>query len=181
LPIFSGGVDAVDTQALADADRVKAQLQGDQKLLAVDIRRQFQATQTGQAKIEALQEAVIASTVAQDGAQRGLVAGVRTTMDGLEATRRLFRARRDFVQARYEVLLARLRLQVLARLPLVDIVQDIDRHSTVPIFSERLAGRRARCGRGRRRLGGDRIHAAHVARDGGNARRSPRPGGLRWR
>ena len=145
LPIYSGGgVDAAVTQALAEVGRAEAQLEGEQRTLAVDIRRQYQATQTGQAKIEALKEAVIASTVALEGAQRGLVAGIRTMVDVLDATRRLFLARRDFVQARYEVLLARLRLQVLAGLPLADIVQDMDRHLTAPVSRVVVADRHAR-------------------------------------
>ena len=134
IPIYAGGgVNASVAQALAEVGRAEAQLEGDQRTLAVDIRRQYQATQTGQAKIEALKEAVSASTVALEGAQRGLTAGIRTTVDVLDGTRRLFLARRDFVQARYEVLLARLKLQALAGLPLADIVQDIDRHLTAPV------------------------------------------------
>jgi outer membrane protein TolC len=85
---------------------------------------------------------VAASAIALEGAQRGLVAGVRTTVDVLDATRRLFLARRDLVQARYEVLLARLRLQVLAGSPLADIVRDIDRHLTVPLNGDATATRR---------------------------------------
>ena len=140
IPIFSGGgVDASVSQALSEAARVEAQLEGDQKLLDVDIRRQYQATQTGRAKIEALKDAVAASAVALEGAERGLAAGVRTTVDVLDATRRLFLARRDFVQARYEVLLARLRLQTLAGLPLSDVVQDIDRHLTAPVAGMTVA------------------------------------------
>jgi protease secretion system outer membrane protein len=143
IPIYSGGgVNAGVAQALAEVGRAEAQLDGDQALLAVDIRRQFQATQTGQAKIEALKDAVAASTIALEGAQRGLVAGVRTTVDVLDATRRLFLARRDLVQARYEVLLARLRLQVLAGSPLAEIVRDIDQHLTVPLPSDATGTRR---------------------------------------
>lgn len=134
IPIYSGGgVNASVSQAVAELGRAEAQLDGEQRTLAVEIRRQYQATQTGQAKIEALKEAVTASAIALEGAQRGLVAGIRTTVDVLEATRRLFFARRDFLQARYEVLLARLKLQVLAGLPLTDIVRDIDRHLTAPV------------------------------------------------
>jgi outer membrane protein TolC len=64
---------------------------------------------------------------------------VRTTVDVLDATRRLFLVRRDLVQARYEVLLARLRLQALAGLPLADVVQDIDRHLTAPVAGMTVA------------------------------------------
>jgi protease secretion system outer membrane protein len=140
IPIYSGGgVDASVSQALSEVARVEAQLEADTRLLAVDIRREFQATQTGRAKVEALKDAVEASAVALVGAERGLAAGVRTTVDVLDATRRLFLTRRDFVQARYEVLLARLRLQVLAGLPLTEIVQDIDRHLTAPVASATTA------------------------------------------
>jgi protease secretion system outer membrane protein len=144
IPIYSGGgVNASVAQALAEASRVEAQLEGDQRLLDVDIRRQYQATQTGLAKVEALKDAVAASAVALEGAQRGLTAGIRTTVDVLDATRRLFLTRRDLAQARYEVLLARLRLQVLAGLPLGEVVQDIDRHLTLPVTGEAIAVGRA--------------------------------------
>lgn len=136
IPLFAGGgVNASVTQAVAEADRIQAQLEGDQQVLAVDVRRQYQATQTGKAKIEALKDAVSASAVALEGNQRGLAAGIRTTVDVIDATRRLFVSRRDFVQARYEVLLARLRLQTLAGLPLAEVAQDIDRHLTEPVVS----------------------------------------------
>jgi len=140
VPIFSGGgVDASVTQALAEVSRVEAQLEGELRQLDVDIRRQYQITQTGLAKVEALKDALLASSVALEGAQRGLVAGVRTTVDVLDATRRLFLARRDLVQSRYEVLLARLRLQALSGRPLADIVQDIDRHLTAPVAGMTVA------------------------------------------
>jgi len=41
------------------------------------------------------------------------------------------------------VLLARLRLQVLAGLPLGEVVQDIDRHLTLPVTGEAIAVGRA--------------------------------------
>jgi protease secretion system outer membrane protein len=140
VPIFSGGgVDAGVTQALAEVSRVEAQLEAELRQLDVDVRRQYQVTQTGAAKVAALADALAASAVALEGAQRGLVAGVRTTVDVLDATRRLFLVRRDLVQARYEVLLARLRLQALAGLPLADVVQDIDRHLTAPVAGMTVA------------------------------------------
>jgi protease secretion system outer membrane protein len=140
IPVFSGGgIEASVAQAVAEASRSEAQLEADRQQLAVDIRRQFQTTQTGLTKVEALNDAVAASAIALEGNQRGLAAGVRTTVDVLEATRRLFVSRRDFVQARYEVLLARLRLQAFAGLPLADVVQDIDRHLTAPLAGTTVA------------------------------------------
>lgn len=134
IPIFAGGsIEARVTQAAAEASRVESQLEADRLALAVDIRRQHQATQTGLAKIEAYEDAIAARRVALEGNQRGLAAGLRTMVDVSEATRRLFVSRRDLAQARYEVLLARLRLQTLAGLPRSAIVLDIDRHLTAPL------------------------------------------------
>lgn len=133
IPIFAGGsIEARVGQAVAEASRAESQLEADRLVLADDIRRQHQFTQTGLAKIEAYKDAIAASVVALEGTRRGLAAGLRTTVDVNEATRRLFVSRRDFAQARNDVLLARLRLQTLAGLPLANIVQDIDRHLTAP-------------------------------------------------
>ena len=140
IPVYSGGgVDASVTQAVAEVSRTEAQLDADLQRLTVDIRRQFQTTQTGVAKVEALKDAVAASAIALEGNRRGFIAGQTTMVDVLDATRRLFLARRDFVQARYEVLLARLRLQAFAGLPVADIVQDIDRHLTAPLTGAKVA------------------------------------------
>lgn len=136
LPIFAGGaVDAGVTQAQAEVSRQQAQLDGEQRTLDVDIRRQYQLMTTGLTKAQALEQAVVASSVALEGNQRGLDAGVRTTVDVIDATRRVFVARRDHAQARYEALLARLRLQSLAGLPLAQVALDIDRHLTAPLGS----------------------------------------------
>lgn len=136
IPIYAGGgVDASVTQAVAERSRAEAQLEADERVIAVEVRRQFQATQNGAARIEALKDAVRAGEVALEGTERGFLAGIRTSVEVLDATRRLFLLRRDFVQARYEVLLARLRLQALAGLPLADVVRDIDRHLTEPVAS----------------------------------------------
>lgn len=133
IPLYAGGAtEAGVAQSLADAQRTEAQLQGDREQLALDVRTQFQLTQSGQLKAQALDEALGARALGLDGAQRGLRAGVRTTADVLEALRRVFEARRDLVRARYETLLARLRLQALAGQPPAAIVADIDRHLTGP-------------------------------------------------
>lgn len=136
LPLFAGGaVDAGVTQAQAEVSRLQAQVDGDLETLDVDIRRQHQLMTTGQTKAEALQQAVVAGAVALEGNQRGLSSGVKTTMDVVEATRRLFVTRRDLAQARYEALLARLRLQSLAGLPLAQVVLDIDKLMTAQLQS----------------------------------------------
>lgn len=133
IPLYAGGsTDAGHTQAIAEAARTEAQLDSETEQLALDIRTQFRLAQSGQLKVQAQNEALLASALGLDSAQRSLRAGLRTTADVLEALRRVFQARRDLVRARYETLLARLRLQALAGLPTATIVADIDRHLTGP-------------------------------------------------
>ncbi|MCV2422138.1 TolC family outer membrane protein [Paucibacter sp. DJ2R-2] len=127
IPIFSGGsVSAGVDQTIAEASRIEAQLDGDRAQLELDVRRQFQAVHTGTAKVEALHEALLASGVALEDARRNVAAGYRVPADVLEGVRRLFQARRDLMLARYDVVLARMRLQALAGTPVDDIVADID-------------------------------------------------------
>jgi protease secretion system outer membrane protein len=128
IPIFAGGgVSAGVDQAVAEAARIEAQLASERAQLELDLRRQFQAVQSGRGKILALRESLLASGVALEDAQRNLDAGYKTQADVLDAVRRLFQARRDLMQARCDLLLARLRLQSLAGTPTVDIVADLDR------------------------------------------------------
>lgn len=134
LPIFAGGaVDAGVTQAEAEVLRLQALVDNDRQALEVDIRQRHRLMQTGWVKAQALQQAVLAGEVALQGHERGLAAGVRTTVDVVDATRRLFAARRDHAQARCEALLARLRLQSLVGLALPQIVQDMDKYLTAPL------------------------------------------------
>ena len=140
IPIYSGGsVSAGVSQAAAEASRIEAQLESERAQLELDLRRQFQALQTGRAKIQALSEAVLASGVALEDAQRNVTAGYKTPADVLDAVRRLFQSRRDLMQARYEILLARLRLQALAGIPVTEIVIDLDRQLDGPIVGSPLA------------------------------------------
>jgi protease secretion system outer membrane protein len=133
IPLYSGGAtQAGVAQSMAEAARTEAQLDSDREQLALDVRTQFLLTQSGQTKVQALDEALRARALGLESAQRGLKAGVRTTADVLEALRRVFEARRDLMRARYEVLVARLRLQTLAGRPPEAIVADIDLHLTGP-------------------------------------------------
>ncbi|CDM40210.1 TolC family type I secretion outer membrane protein [Ectopseudomonas oleovorans] len=66
--------------------------------------------QSGQARIRALQQAVISSERAQDSARKGFLAGSSTNVDILNAEEQVFIARRDLLEAKLRYLLARLQL-----------------------------------------------------------------------
>lgn len=133
VPLYAGGgTEAVVVQAQAEVAKSEAQLESEREQLAIDVRTQFQLVNSGAQKVAALGEGLLASALGLEGAGRGQAAGLRTAAEVLDATRRVFQARRDLVRARYETLLARLRLQALAGRPTAAIVADIDRHLSGP-------------------------------------------------
>ncbi|MER2555455.1 MAG: TolC family outer membrane protein [Thauera sp.] len=136
IPIYAGGgVDATVRRAAAELARTEAQLENEMQALKLDIQRQFQQMESGRARLDSLTEAVDASALALQGAQRGMSTGVLSSADVLDALRRHHTARRDAAQARHELLLARLRLQSLAGLAVEEIVADIDSLLTVELAS----------------------------------------------
>jgi protease secretion system outer membrane protein len=115
IPLFAGGrVLALTEQAVANRERALAELDAAAKEVLVELTRQFLAVQTGVSKVTAYQKAVDASVVAVEGSKRGMMAGIRTNTDVLDAERVMFVAQRDLFQARYDVLISTLQLKAAA-------------------------------------------------------------------
>lgn len=115
IPLFAGGrVSALTDQAVANRERALAELEAATDEALVELTRQFLAVETGATKVIAYQQAVDAGVVAVEGAKRGMLAGIRTNSDVLEAERLMFAAKRDLFQARYEVLVGTLQLKAAA-------------------------------------------------------------------
>jgi len=115
IPLLAGGrVMAQSEQAVANRSRAQAELEAAISDLQVEVRRQFLAVQTGGSKVSAYQQAVEATAIAAEGARRGMVAGIRTNTDVLDAERLLYSAKRDLAQARYEVLAAILQIKAIS-------------------------------------------------------------------
>lgn len=115
IPLLAGGrVMAQSGQAVANRGRAQAELEAAISDLQVEVRRLFLAVQTGGNKVSAYQQAVDATAVAAEGARRGMVAGIRTNTDVLDAERLFYSAKRDLAQARYEVLAAILQLKAIS-------------------------------------------------------------------
>ncbi len=121
-----GGVDASVRRAAAELARAQARLEDDLQSLQLDIERQFRTIESGRTRLAALDDAVASSELALQGARRGQNAGVFSSADVLDALRRHHPARRDAAQARYELLIARIRLQALAGIAEEDIIADVD-------------------------------------------------------
>ena len=128
LPIYSGGsvVAGVD-QALANLARAEAELENEVNTQMVEVRRQYLAVVNGLAKMSAYEKAAASSDVALEGTRQGLRAGIRTNLDVLDAQRQVFQARRDLAQARYQYLLAMLRLKSAAGQSLDEAIGELDK------------------------------------------------------
>jgi outer membrane protein/protease secretion system outer membrane protein len=76
--------------------------------------------------VQALEQAVRSADQLLISSQRSFQAGVRTRLDILNAEQQAGQARRDLAQARFQYLLARVRLKALAGSMRVDNIDEIN-------------------------------------------------------
>lgn len=114
VPLYSGGyIDSTVRQAMAELTRAEENLESLRRDLHVRVAEQHRLVVEGAQRIQALQRAVASARTALHSAERSRLAGLRTILDILDAEDRLQRAQRELRFARYQYLLARVRLQVL--------------------------------------------------------------------
>ena len=115
MPVFTGGMrDARQQEALRLQDQAQAELEAARQQTAQQIQSAWLALQTGPARLAALAAAQQASTARVGATQLGRQVGDRTTLDLLQAENDAGAAALALVQARSELLLARLQLSALA-------------------------------------------------------------------
>lgn len=128
LPLFSGGhTFALTDKALANMRRAESDLDVELNSTQIEVKRQFLAVTNGIAKIEAYKKAVKSSAVAVEGTRQGLRAGIRTNVDVLNAEQQGFVAKRDLAKAKYDYLVARLKLKIASGILTADDVAEIER------------------------------------------------------
>lgn len=105
LPIYQGGaLTAASRQAEATLRRSQAERDSQVQALAEEIEQDYRAVRSGLQKSRALETAVRSNQRALESAEKGYLAGVRTTVDILDAQQRLFEARRDLLNTKLDVL-----------------------------------------------------------------------------
>lgn len=115
VPLYGGGyVSSTVRQAVALHERARETLEAARRDLGVRVHKEFRAVTEGVLRIEALEQAVRSAEQAVLSNSKSREAGVRTTLDVLNAEQQKTVALRDLAQARYLYLLSRLRLQALA-------------------------------------------------------------------
>lgn len=114
VPLYTGGyIDSTVRQARAELTRAEENLEAARRELAVRVAEQHRLVLEGRQRIEALLRARASATTALRSSEASLRAGVRTVLDVLDAQQRLQLLERDLRSARYQTLLAQLRLLVL--------------------------------------------------------------------
>lgn len=115
LPIYSGGyVNAIASQAVANRDKARSDLDATTNRVISELRKQFKIVTGSSAKILALEKSVDSTTKLIEATKQSVKGGVRINLDVLNAQQQLVAARRDLASARYSYLLSFLRLRFAA-------------------------------------------------------------------
>ena len=91
----------------------------------VEIRTQHRLLQSSAQRIKSLELAVEAADLLVHATQKSIQGGIRINLDLLDAQQQLFTSQRDLNEARYNYLLAYLRLQFAAGTLVLDDLQKI--------------------------------------------------------
>lgn len=112
LPIYQGGlVQSRVREALSLQDRSNAELESARRSSANAARDAYTGVNFGLAQVRALESAEVSARTQLDSTQLGYQVGVRILLDVLNATTQLVQTQRDLKRARYDFLLAALRLK----------------------------------------------------------------------
>ena len=112
VPLFSGGgTQSRVRQALANRERAAQDLENSLRSVAQTVRQNYLGVTNGVLQVKALEAALVSNKSSLDATVLGKDVGVRTNVDVLNAQQQLFQAQRDLQQARYNTILAQLRLK----------------------------------------------------------------------
>jgi len=128
MPIFAGGaIQNRIKETLVLEERARNDLAAARRGVTQTTRQAYYTLLSGAAQVKALEAAEGSSQLALEATQVGYRVGIRVNVDVLNAQSQLFQTRRDLARARYDVLLATLRLrQASGQLTPADVLE-IDR------------------------------------------------------
>ncbi len=127
VPLFSGfAIQNRVNEASALQLKAQAALEGAHNLVVTDVRTAFANVLTQAAQIQALQAAEASSKLALDATVFSYKAGVKLNLDVLNAQSQVYLSQRDVAAARYQYLLATLKLRQASGTLTVNDLQPID-------------------------------------------------------
>ena len=112
MPLYSGNaLQNRIKETLALEDKARNDLDAAKRVVAQATRATYYGLISGQGQVKALEAAEASSQSALDANKLGYQVGVRINIDVLNAQSQLFQTKRDLAKARYDVLVASLRLR----------------------------------------------------------------------
>ena len=115
IPLYSGGqISALTRQSVATHERAKAELEQQRDRILLELRKAHSSVVSSVARIEALDKAVASAQLLTKATEQSIKGGVRINLDLLNAQQQLTGVQRDLAQARYNYLIATLRLRAAA-------------------------------------------------------------------
>lgn len=126
IPLYSGGsVSASSRQAVANHEKAKVELQNKTDKALVELRKHYNLVLSSVARMAALEKAVESGKLLMTATEQSIKGGVRINLDLLNAQQQLFTSQRDLALARYNYLLAHIRLRGQAGTLSVDDVREV--------------------------------------------------------
>lgn len=115
LPLYTGGgVQASTRQARFRYEAAQEVLEQRRRAIQTQVRNSYRGVIDSISRVEALAAAQVSAKSALEATEAGFEVGTRTLVDVLDGQRDLFRARRDYAQARYGYILTYLTLKQAA-------------------------------------------------------------------
>jgi protease secretion system outer membrane protein len=115
IPLYNGGYVVASTrQALANVQRLEAELDGKTEKVLAELRKQFNLVRSSSKRIEALERAQESAEKLIFATRKSVQGGVRVNLDVLTAQQQRFAVQRDLAQARYSYFNAWLKLRFAA-------------------------------------------------------------------
>ena len=133
IPIFSGGVTQSRVREQVYLQRAtREKLEGTMRAAERETRDAYLGVIAEKARVQALQQSVKSNQTALEATEAGFEVGTRTTVDVLDARRRLFEAQRDYARSRYDYLINTVRLKAAAGGLVADDLATINGFLTQP-------------------------------------------------
>lgn len=112
IPLFQGGyVNSRTREAVANHTAAQASLENARRTAVLAAQQSFLGVVNGLAQVTALKAALVSSMSALESNKQGYEVGVRINIDVLNAEQQLYTTRRDLARARFDTLLAQLKLR----------------------------------------------------------------------
>ena len=136
IPLYQGGlINSKTREAAANRQAALSNLDNARRTAAFDAQQAFLGVVNGVAQVRALEVALKSSLSALESNKLGYEVGVRISIDVLNAEQQVFLTRRDLIKARFDALLAQLKLKAA-----VGALEEADLEEVNRLFERRKNG-----------------------------------------